>query len=421
MSIRNAGAADQYLTFLASNVHDAIRNERYTPGTLGAAIESADALFTDRLTPFELDEARKTATQWQKQTASALGTSVKRHLAQMVVDGVLDDFNVREADLLKQLGAGLTKTIAGCRNVSLADIRNEVSIGGRALTVNRLVALASNPKAKVKLSSDAHAALDASRGWVTDKAREGLQMYGVTVGVGDFKDFDLDQSTIAEWQKRFIVHHAFGTHENVYDDDVARYSLLARANAASGGELGVSREWVERLLDVFNAGLIPQMSREESAGSGSLQPMADLAGAIAGLEGFKLKYYDAAGVAHIDEASKVLEKHGLAPRYELGPGEALPFVSGSTPEMAAGVATVKRLGRLGDTLLAANALTHEAIMGETKSYSDETWSRLNHPEAREVAGEMRALLRGSAWATPDGREAAGQGRFRHDTTAHRSS
>jgi histidine ammonia-lyase len=109
-----------------------------------------------------------------------------------------------------------------------------------------------------------------SRQVVTAHIAAGDIVYGVTTGFGKFSQIAIAPEHRAELQVNLIRSHAAGVGK-CFQTDVVRAMLLLRANALAKGYSGIRPIVVERLIELLNACVHPQIPRMGSLGaSGAL-------------------------------------------------------------------------------------------------------------------------------------------------------
>jgi histidine ammonia-lyase len=278
----------------------------------------------------------------------------------------------------------------------------ELVLDGSTLSVALLHRFLDSREARVTVAPDVEARVRAASTQLAVCVRSGMPIYGVTRGLGPLKDEVLTEAEEFEFQKRILLSHATGFGET-FADEIVRLAMLIRANAACRGTFGIRPELIGRILDLLNAGVIPQMPVYGSLGSGDLQPMAALGLVLTG---------DAHGVAkwrgRTGPAPEILAAAGLQPTFQLGPEEALSIISGSTVLAAGTVYALRRIRRQITLLDGAYALILEALRGEREALDERTHAERGIPGQIEAARAMRCLLEGSRWTTDDGRRCFGE-------------
>ncbi|QMU73863.1 aromatic amino acid lyase [Streptacidiphilus sp. P02-A3a] len=230
----------------------------------------------------------------------------------------------------------------------------------------------------------------------------GQRVYGWNQALGPLKDHTLTDEQQRDFQRRILRSHAAGTGSEL-PEGVARLALVLRANAMARAHMGVRPEMVERMLALVNAGVTPVMPSIGSLGTGDLQPMAAAGLVLTG----------DAGQARFRggpprDTRDVLAQAGLPPTFELQAGEALPLISGSGVLTARYTASVSRAETFLDEFDGAFGLFLEATRAEASSLDARTHAERRFPAEEAEAARLRALTRGSAWMTDQGRKQFGE-------------
>jgi histidine ammonia-lyase len=109
----------------------------------------------------------------------------------------------------------------------------EVVLEGNSLSIEQIVAVARRG-ATVSASPEARAAVQRSRDVVERCVAEGVAIYGVTTGIGEFARIRISPEQSAELQRRIIYSHSAGTGDP-QPPDVVRAAMLLRANVLAKG------------------------------------------------------------------------------------------------------------------------------------------------------------------------------------------
>lgn len=266
-------------------------------------------------------------------------------------------------------------------------------IDGRSLTLEQFLAVARR-NCGVSLAPEARAAATASRRAVERAVADGRPIYGVTTGFGALSDSVVPPSKARELQRSLVRSHATGTGPPL-PPDVVRGLLLLRLNSLARGLSGVRTDVLDRLVEFLNRGLVPWIPEQGSVGaSGDLAPLAHLALALTGEGAFVVR-----GRAEPVPARELLDRESIPP-LELAEKEGVALLNG-TALMASYLALAVADGRsLLDGALLAAALSYDALQGDPRSLDDRLGEVRNSNEQRTVATALRALLTGSALATP---------------------
>jgi histidine ammonia-lyase len=142
--------------------------------------------------------------------------------------------------------------------------------------------------------------------------RSEFPIYGVSTGFGSLCDTSIEANQLIELQKNLLRSHACGIGDEV-PQPLVRLMLLLKVASLSLGHSGVQMATIERLLDMYNRNITPQVFEQGSLGaSGDLAPLAHLALPLIG-EGMLYaegKLVEAASI--YPEAIDLRAKEGLA-------------------------------------------------------------------------------------------------------------
>ncbi len=268
-----------------------------------------------------------------------------------------------------------------------------VPLDGRSLTIDRVVEVARHDRA-VALTPETLARVRRSRDAVEAVVASGTAVYGVTTGFGGLSEVTIPRERVRELQLSLVRSHASGTGPSL-PAEIARATLLLRANSLARGLSGVRPELLERLVELLNRGCVPWIPEQGSVGaSGDLAPLAHLALAVIG-EGAFLDPGSGPPVA----ARERLAREGIAP-ITLEAKEGVALVNGTalmTAYLALGAADARELV---DAATIVAALSADALLGSPRSYDDRLGEARNAPDERAIASALRALLDGSELAVP---------------------
>ena len=101
-------------------------------------------------------------------------------------------------------------------------------------------------------------------------------LYGITTGFGSLCKISISKEDLSQLQANLVMSHACSLGEPIHQD-IIRLMLLLKAHALSLGKSGVQLVTVERIIDMFNKGVLPVVRELGSLGaSGDLAPLANL-------------------------------------------------------------------------------------------------------------------------------------------------
>src|SRR5579862_9128785 len=111
---------------------------------------------------------------------------------------------------------------------------------------------------------------------VARKALEDEHLYGVNTGFGSLCETRIDGEEMETLQLNHLLSHACGVGDPV-PEPIARLTLLVKLLTLRSGNTGVSLAPVLRLVDFWNAGLVPAIPKRGTVGaSGDLAPLAHM-------------------------------------------------------------------------------------------------------------------------------------------------
>ena len=261
-----------------------------------------------------------------------------------------------------------------------------LSVDGRSLDIDQLVRVARQGD-RVRLAPAAGKRVDEGRRILEGLLAKGTVAYGIKTGFGELEHVVISDADARQLQVNLLRGTAVGLGDPL-PEEVVRAAVLLRANTLCKGHSGVRREVVQLLLEMLNRRVHPRMPSRGSLGaSGDLAPLAHMGLVLIGegsadVEGQTL---DGAGA---------LRRARLEP-IALEPKEGLALINGTSVMTAVGALAVHdALGLLKDAQLAAS-LAFEALRGSPAPYDDRYVRLKAQAGAREVAANLRRLLRDS--------------------------
>lgn len=262
----------------------------------------------------------------------------------------------------------------------------EIVLGAVPLTPANVVAVA-RAGARVRLSSEATAAIDASREHVAALAATAEGVYGVSTGFGALATRSIPAPERAQLQRSLIRSHAAGNGPLV-EREVVRAMMLLRIATLAKGFSGVRLATVEAYLGLLNSGLVPAVHEYGSLGcSGDLAPLAHCALVLMG-EGEVLDG------SVVRPAAAALAEHGLAP-IELAEKEGLALINGTDGMLGQLVLALADLALLLDTADLAAALSIEGQLGTDRTFAADLMALRPQLGQSLSAANLRAFLAGS--------------------------
>jgi histidine ammonia-lyase len=264
-----------------------------------------------------------------------------------------------------------------------------ILLDGQSLQLADLVAVADD-RAAVGLAPAAAARVERSRAVVDRKAAGDDAVYGINTGFGALAETPIPRDVLGPLQLNLLRSHAAGVGEPLPVRAV-RASMTLRANVLAKGFSGIRLATLERLIDLLNHRVHPQVPSRGSVGaSGDLAPLAHLALVLVG-EGHAL-VGDSADVLAGGDAQRAA---GLQP-VTLASKEGLALINGTQPSTAVAalaVAGAERLARAADI---AAALSIDALRGSLRPFDPRIHAARPHAGQSASAANILALLSGSA-------------------------
>lgn len=259
-----------------------------------------------------------------------------------------------------------------------------LTLDGTSLTIDALVAAASDPTSQIELHPDARRRVQASRDAVERWIAEGRVVYGMTTGFGEFANVFIPTAQVEHLQENLIISHSAGMGDPL-PDVVVRAMMILRVNALAKGLSGIRLSTLDALMAMVNAGITPTIPEQGSVGSsGDLAPLAHLALALIGK-----------GEIGGKPADEVLRAHGIEP-VRLAAKEGLALINGTQMMTAYGALAIHRARTLCATADVAGALSLDALRGTDNAFDDRLHQARPHPGQCTVARNLRTLIDGSA-------------------------
>ena len=262
-------------------------------------------------------------------------------------------------------------------------------LGDEPLTLEALSQIARGNR-RVEIGKTARDAMARSRAVVDAVVAGGdaaPAVYGVNTGFGALAEVRISAAQVTQLQQNLVRSHSAGVGAPLPRDAV-RAMMLLRASVLATGRSGARVVCCERLCELLDAGVHPQIPARGSVGaSGDLAPLAHLA---LGMMGEGLAEYR----GEVLPAAEALRRAEVAPLV-LEAKEGLTLLNGTQHMTAVGglaVLDAAETCRIADI---AGALSLEALKGTVRAFDHRVVAARPHPGQIEVARFLRALLDGS--------------------------
>jgi len=245
--------------------------------------------------------------------------------------------------------------------------------------------------ATITLHADAWSAIERSRKTVETALASGEAIYGVNTGFGKLAQKRIPDNELKLLQRNLVLSHAVGVGEPL-SDSVTRLVMALKVSSLARGHSGVRRVVVERLLDLINKNILPEIPEKGSVGaSGDLAPLAHMSCVLIG-EGF----------ARVNgkrmTGAEALKQAGLEP-VVLEAKEGLALLNGT--QVSTALALVGLFGAEAniEAAFVAGALSTDAIKGSDTPFDARIHEARGQPGQIESAAVLRGLMKNSAIRT----------------------
>ncbi len=249
----------------------------------------------------------------------------------------------------------------------------------------------------VEIEKDAKKALSESHNALKAYMDAGNIVYGVNTGCGNQKSTIIPPDQITAYQAHYIPAHCVGTGD-YFDAEVTRAAMILRANSFCRGNSGIRLKVVDKIVELYNKGVIPAVPSQGSVGaSGDLCPLAHMAATMMGLEG-QMAFY---------KGETILAKNALAAagieRLVLEAKEAMGLTNGSTFILSLSVLAYYDALNLYEYGNLIAALAMEAVRAEKNAFDPRVHESRGHKGSIDVARILLELTDGSLRMTDAGR------------------
>ncbi len=265
-----------------------------------------------------------------------------------------------------------------------------LEVGETWLTVGGVVRVA-RAKETVLLAAGARARVIAARAVVMRLASSGEPVYGLNSALGANTGAALAPADLQDYQRRAVRARAVAVGP-VYDQASVRAMQFARIAGLARGGSGVSPEVLDACIALLNQQVHPVVPRFGSIGVADLPQLSHLALPLFG-EG--QAEYEGEVVGGLD----ALERAGLKP-VTLGVKDGLALISANAATTARAALVRHDVTAAMHAWLAAVALGFEGFRANLSPLHPSAVAARPATGQVLVAGQLRALLNGSALLAP---------------------
>jgi histidine ammonia-lyase len=239
----------------------------------------------------------------------------------------------------------------------------------------------------VRLADSAWAAIDRARGGIEAALQSGRPLYGVNTGFGKLAQTRIAPDDLKTLQRNLVLSHAAGVGTPL-SDDVVRLAMALKVASLARGYSGVRRVVIERLLDLLNKDVRPEIPEQGSVGaSGDLAPLAHMSAVLIGEGRARLG-------GETMSAKAALAKAGVQP-LELEAKEGLALLNGTQVSTALALIGLFAAEANLEAAFIAGALSTDAVKGSDTPFDPRIHAARGQTGQIAAAATLRALMAGS--------------------------
>ncbi|MFG0251282.1 MAG: histidine ammonia-lyase [Phycisphaerales bacterium JB038] len=262
----------------------------------------------------------------------------------------------------------------------------QVVLDGNSLSIEQVVEVARKGAA-VAIADSARQAMLASRQVIEKGVAEGVAIYGVTTGIGEFARIRISPEQSAELQRRIIYSHSAGVGDP-QPEDVVRAGMTLRANTLAKGYSGVRLKLIDTIVNMINKGVVPFINEKGSVGtSGDLSPLSQFAEVAIG-EG--RAFYQ----GELMSGAEAMRRAGVGPT-DLTYKEGLGLINGSQIMTAGAALLVHDAEDVLKNAAIASAMALDALRAVDRPYYPPVHRARPHAGQNVVAANLLRLFEGS--------------------------
>lgn len=261
------------------------------------------------------------------------------------------------------------------------------TISAEPLTLTDLADIAAGQRT-LQLGADAARRIAACRDYLDRKLATSTQpIYGINTGFGSLYNRNISHDQLEKLQENLVKSHACGTGPEV-PQDIVRLMLFLKVQSLAYGYSGVQQITVQRLIDMFNAGVYPRIFEMGSLGaSGDLAPLAHL---TLPLIGHGEVYYQNEKLT----GDQLAQRFGWA-SIHLEAKEGLALLNGTQFMSAYGTWCILEAKRLLHLANRIGALSLDVFDGRIEPFTPAVHAIRPHAGQIATAADVRHWLEGS--------------------------
>jgi histidine ammonia-lyase len=243
-------------------------------------------------------------------------------------------------------------------------------------------------KSQIQLNDTAIANITNCRNYLDKKMQDpNAVYYGINTGFGSLCNVKIAPDAIEQLQHNLVVSHACGTGNDV-PKQIVKLMLLLKIKNFTYGNSGVRLLLVQRLVDMYNADMLPVVFTQGSLGaSGDLAPLAHLSLPLIGEGGV---YYNNQRMP----AEKAIKQIGWQ-ALTLKSKEGLALLNGTQFMNAYALYLILQSQKLLQWANTISAISLDAWQCLSNAFDSKVQTIRKHQGQIEVAKHINQLLNGS--------------------------
>lgn len=267
-----------------------------------------------------------------------------------------------------------------CKNISST---KHLFLNGKNLTTNILRGAIKN-NLKIKISAETETKITSSAELLNKLIADNNIIYGVNTGMGGFVNWLIPGEYAQKLQENLLS--AVSTNVGAYlDDEIVKASMITRLNSLANGVSAISLENFKKLIEIYNAGIIPCIPCKGSLGaSGDLGPLACIA--LVAIGKWKAKYK-----GKILEGSAALKAARIEP-MQLSYKEGLCLINGTSVMTGLAALLVERAIDLVRTYDLISCLSFEGLAVKKKPFHPTVHRQKQHSGQLKTAQNIWNIL-----------------------------
>lgn len=279
-----------------------------------------------------------------------------------------------------------------------------VTLTGNSLSIDDVVAIAKNQQ-DVTVTKAAQKKVEQGYDVLIASAKQGMGVYGLTVGVGWNKDKPVFGSngkmseeliSLSNKFNRDLVYSHSAAYGEFMSNDLVRMSMAIRLNQLLTGHVGVQPVVAEMYQQFLNADIVPLVPQGGSVGTADILPGAHIALAFMGQWDVMYKGKRMSG-------KEAMDKEGIKPLSPFAK-DALSIFSHNALAIAYAVDIAYKTQQILDVSPKVLSMSLEALNGNVSPYLQQTVAQRNMPHVADISKQITDQLDGSyLWQTDDKR------------------